>query len=198
MGQSKMNGSTTHKRVHRFQNLGFTLLEVMGAVMILAVMVISLSGSNIAGIRLETSAQQRTEAAALANEAITALELDISQHSASLEEEFTSEEVGFFTIESEIIEYEVELPTLEMDDLEDQHADDLNTGIDRPNPVRLIQVRVFWENQGRELMVQRTTFAVDQGMMGNMMDGMMDPNAMQGNPGGDPGFNNPQSPEQAQ
>lgn len=191
MGQSEMNGSTTHKSVSHFQDPGFTLLEVMGAVMILAVMVISLSGSNVAGIRLETSAQQRTEAAALANEVITALELDIIQQSASLATDFTTEQVGLFTIESETIEYEVELPTLETDDPEDKYVDDLNTGIDKPNPVRLIQVRVFWENHGRELMVQRTTFAIDQGMMGEMM-GL---GSMQENPMRDPRLNDPQSLE---
>ncbi len=190
MGHCKMKSLTTQKSVRHFWNPGFTLLEVMGAVMILAVFVISLSGSNIAGIRLETSAQRRTEAAELANTTITELELEISQLSASLETELITEEAGLFTIESEITEYVVELPTLDTDELEDEEVDD---GIERPNPIRLIQVRVFWEDHGRDLMVQRTTFAINQGSMG-----MADVSSLQGNSIDKPKFNAPQSPELSQ
>ncbi len=190
MGHCKMESATTHRGVQGFWEPGFTLLEVMGAVMILAFFVISLSGSNVAGIRLETEAQRRTEAAELANTTIAQLELEISQQSASLETDFIAEEAGSFTIESEIFEYLVELPTLDTDDPEEDSAAAYNSGMEERNPIRMIQVRVFWEDRGRAMMVQRTTFAVDQGSMG-----VMGGDALEGGGMGIPGLNAPQSPE---
>jgi len=193
-------GSSLYQKPRRLWSHGFTLVEVLGAMLILVIFLFPLIGANVTGIRLEASAQRRTEAAQLANQIITELELEIGQGNASLEPGVVTGEDDYFQIESEISEYVVELPSVETDRPDEQETPGFDAGFgsdfERPNPIRLIQVRIFWEDNGKAHMVQRTTFAIESGMGMGMDPGMMapgtdDPNSMMGAPG----FNPAQSPE---
>ena len=190
----KMKASTAKVRAQPHEASGFTLLEVMGAILILVIVLYSLTSSNVSGIRLEANAQRRAEAATLANELIAELEVDISQYTASLEEEITTEEMGDFIVETEVIEYLVELPQLETDEEdEDDFQDGYQDDIERPNLLRMVQVRVLWESHGQPFMIQRTTFAADYG--GGMMGGSGPGSSEAGDGMSDPGMNAPIAPE---
>ncbi len=152
---------------------GFTLLEVMAAVAVMAMAFIVLAQANIQGIMAEGSARQRLEAARLADRTMQELEIKLISGSLPLEEGIEEEEEPPFIIETEIALFELDLPevpnalgeTSEIETEPDSAIQALETLSEREDILHWIQVRVIWGEGVFERAVTRTTFGYDAALL---------------------------------
>ena len=151
---------------------GFTLIEVLGAVALLAILYTTLSTIAIRGLRSEGESRRMLEASMLADWELSEFELEL-QTGAAPEIGITEDEedeAGF------MVTWEVTpLQTVLFEDpsKKSEGANESNpagqgapvpAGAPGENPVPFLQVelRVSWFEAGNERLVTRTIFAVDE------------------------------------
>jgi len=152
---------------------GFTLIEVMAAVAVMAMAFIVLAQANIQGIMAEGSARQRLTAARLADRTMQELEIQLISGSLLLEVGIEQVEEPPFIIETEIAIFELDLPevpnalgeTSEDETGPDSAIQALETLSEREDILHWIQVRVIWGEGVFERAATRTTFGYDAALL---------------------------------
>jgi hypothetical protein len=142
---------------------GFTLLEVLGAVALLAFVYTTLSTVTIRGLRSEGESRRLLEASLLADWTLAEIELQVVDGTVP---ELGSEESedGIFRVSIEVNVFEVPIGDLAADGGGGPGAaapgpETLLTGAD--SPIREILVAVRWDEGVETAEVIRTTYAVD-------------------------------------
>jgi prepilin-type N-terminal cleavage/methylation domain-containing protein len=138
---------------------GFTLLEVLAAVAILAILYTVLAGSAMDGLLAEGLSKRRLEASLLADHWLADLELQLNAGGSPALGEL-EEEDGDFRVRVTVEPFDLILPELETGNTAPKPVlSDLS--LDRTSPLRLIQIRVSWLEAETEYQVTRTTFGFD-------------------------------------
>ncbi len=179
---------------------GFTLLEVMAAVAVMAMAFIVLAQANIQGIMAEGSARQRLAAARIADRTMQELEVKLISGSLPLEVGIEEVEEPPFIIETEIALFDLDLPevpnalgeTSEDETEPDSAIQALETLSEREDILHWIQVRVIWGEGAFERAVTRTTFGYDAALL--QAGAQQATQGAQGEPGVDPNFPNTPPP----
>jgi prepilin-type N-terminal cleavage/methylation domain-containing protein len=155
---------------------GFTLLEVMAAVAVLALVYTALAGAAMQGLSQEGEARRRLHASLLADQLLAGIEAQLAGGAAPAagptegdEGDFTwtidvqGYDLGSFAaVVSEAAAKERGEPARRADQQAPGPADALLTAAPgRPPPLLLIGVHVRWTEGFQELEVTRTTFASD-------------------------------------
>jgi len=160
--QSSERGGAAHAR-----RLGFTLIEVLAAVLVLGVLYTVLAGVAIEGLRSEGTSMRRIEASLLADRLLVELEEQIAAGSMP--------PIGVIEEEEDIFELAIEVreldvasitpPELPGSEREAQRAgapslfgNDSGT---QPSRLREIEVLIVWLEGDREFSVRRTSYAFD-------------------------------------
>lgn len=168
---------------------GFTLFEIMAAVLVMGVVFTALAGVNIEGMLAEGLSRRRLEASLLADELLSDLEAQLV--AGSFPEVGTSErEVGGFrvTVNVEPFDPSPYLALAEDDDApagrsrEDEPQSLLAPPRNgEPSLIRSFQVVVSWSEDGGaawldgsgEQQVRRTTFAYDAAAVAPFVEGVV-------------------------
>jgi prepilin-type N-terminal cleavage/methylation domain-containing protein len=157
---------------------GFTLLEVLAAVALLAIAYTVLGGAGIQGLQHEGEAARRFEASLVADRVLEGIESGLDQGLAPpLGEE---EQVdGDFLVSIRVAPFDALVPEIDPPRALERGADrarrpgeslrdgrDLGPGLlvgtgGRPGPLRRIDVVVAWTEGWGERRVTRTTFGLD-------------------------------------
>jgi len=148
---------------------GFTLIEVLGAVAVLAILYTMLAGVAIQALRAEGESQRRMEASLIASERLSTVEAASAMGSAPPPGE-ESEQVEIFNVETQV--RPVEQGTLGFgDDPEDQAVAALLFPPDNGSASAAlveIEILVTWSEGDREMEVRRTTYAMDSSGFGGL------------------------------
>lgn len=139
---------------------GFTLLEVLGAVLVLALLYSVLAEVAIQGLRAEGESRRRLEASLFADELLADIEASIDDGDIPL--------VGVSVEEEDPYIIELEVNPMEAGALlppgalgEDQTLASRMGNETDESPLREILLRVSWSEGDRELSVTRTTLALE-------------------------------------
>lgn len=154
---------------------GFTLLEVMAAVAIIAIVFTTLARVASEGLRSEGSSKRRLEASLMADAALADIE---EQLGAGVSLEMGTEETigDLFTVvvETSAFDLEAAIP------LEDAEGESLSSmlagsagGAAAESPLRQIDIRVVWTEGLEEYQVVRTTFGIDQVAIQGLLSGVV-------------------------
>ncbi len=153
---------------------GFTLIEVLGAVAILAILYTTLSTVAIRGLRSEGESRRMLEASLIADWELSEFELELQTGAAPEIGITRSEEEDGFTVTWEVAPLQTEIFKIALD--EEQERDAANPaaqtapvptgqvgapGADAPAFLQ-VELRVLWLEAGNERSVTRTIFAVDE------------------------------------
>ncbi len=142
---------------------GFTLLEVLAAVAVLAILYTVLAGTAISGLRAEGTAKRRLDASLLVDRLLAELEIQIQTTGLVPRvgsEEFAAEREGQeFLVTQTVRAYD--LPVTSGPEGESQVAALSDLSGDGTSPIRSIQLRVSWPEGLDTREVVRTTFALD-------------------------------------
>lgn len=145
---------------------GFTLIEVLAAVLVLGVLYTVLAGVAIEGLRAEGASKRRIEASLLADQILADLEDQIAVGSVppvGLEER--EADVFDLTIAVRELDPAVLVPPEPPDSERELRREGsfslFETGGTQPSRLREIEVRVDWLEGDRELTVQRISYAFD-------------------------------------
>lgn len=144
---------------------GFTLLEVMAAVLVLGLLYTVLASRALIGLRSEGNDRRRAEAEMIADRELTAIETDLSS-GLPLEDGMVEREEAPYTVISNVEPFDALalLPVSLYKEIArntDPKAPSLlhdERGLSR---LRKISVVVEWEEAGEPDHVERTTFAID-------------------------------------
>lgn len=156
------------RRSYQKRRGGFSLLEVLVAVAVLALLYTALAGVSFQGLRMEGDAGRRFQASLLADNALTELENQFRLGSAPALGS-SEEEVDQFRVETLIEGFQTELlqkavaARRKADPREEPAKPELlasTRGVAQPYLYE-INVAVFWEEAGHERSVRRTTFGFD-------------------------------------
>jgi prepilin-type N-terminal cleavage/methylation domain-containing protein len=153
---------------------GFTLIEVLGAVAILAILYTTLSTVAIRGLRSEGESRRMLEASLLADWELSEFELELQTGAAPEIGTTLSEEEDGFTVTWEVTPLQTEIFKTALE--EEQERDAANpaaqtapvstgqTGVpgDGAPPFLQVELRVSWLEAEYEHSVTRTIFAVDE------------------------------------
>ncbi len=153
---------------------GFTLIEVLGAVAILAILYTTLATVAIQGLRSEGESRRMLEASLLADWELSEFELELETGAAPEIGTTRSEEEDGFTVTWEVTPLQIALfenPS----EQEQGHAASNPAGQPTPSPagqrgaantgaMPFLQVELWvsWFEAGNERSVTRTIFAVDE------------------------------------
>jgi len=149
---------------------GFTLLEVMAAVAILAIWFVVIAGSAMHALRAEGISKRRLEAALIADREMALLEATTVDGAVPKPASDVRED-GDYTITVDISPLSQQgapgaRPQAGAPSAADEEAPDLLAVLaadipDRMADLRKFEVRVAWEEGGLERSVTRTSFAFD-------------------------------------
>jgi prepilin-type N-terminal cleavage/methylation domain-containing protein len=142
---------------------GFTLLEVLAAVLLLGTVYTVLAGVAIRGLRNEGTAQRRLQASLLADEELARIELQIESGAFPVSGP-AAEEVDIFVLEFSDEEFEVPVPlSQDGEDPEDGIGSLLSDSLSGAGEVALrrYELRVTWLEGQAEYEVVRTTYGFD-------------------------------------
>jgi prepilin-type N-terminal cleavage/methylation domain-containing protein len=164
----------------RRPSVGFTLLEVLAAVAVIAIIFTTLARVASEGLQSEGTSRRRLEASLLADETLAVIEAGFASGEASEIGETTQEsEDGVFSIQTAVSNFDVAsaIPELVPEETEPSVAANLAAilGVEDPtaapslfgvvgddvSPVREIRVSVTWTEGFHEYEVIRTTYALD-------------------------------------
>lgn len=156
---------------------GFTLFEVLAAVLILGVFYTVLADQAIRGLRSEGMDRRRAEAALIADIELVALETVIAT-GAPLEPMREETEIDGYSVLIEVLPEEVQalLPPPPIPDPQDRREEELpSLLVDENGDSRFYRlfVDVSWEEAGARQQVQRRTWNLDR----SVLAGMFPPNA---------------------
>ncbi len=145
---------------------GFTLLEVMAAVLVLGLLYTVLAGAALRGLRSEGTDRRRATAALLADRELSTLEADLASGFA-LKDGLTEREQEPFTVLVEIAPTELLslLPgplSEEIARTTDPKAPSVLRDERGQSRVRRVSVVVAWDEAGAPDRVERTTYAFDK------------------------------------
>jgi prepilin-type N-terminal cleavage/methylation domain-containing protein len=148
----------------RRSDAGFTLLEVMAAVAVVAIVFTTLARVANQGLQSEGISRRRMEASLMADATLAAIEADIAAGVAPELGQTESEE-EIFDVVVDVTEFDLAdaIPAAE-ETLGDTAEIDLFRGSDvgaGESPVRKIEISVLWDEGFDEYLVRRTTFAID-------------------------------------
>jgi prepilin-type N-terminal cleavage/methylation domain-containing protein len=140
---------------------GFTLLEVLAAVLVLGMLYTVLADVAIQGLRAEGVAKRRIEASLRADALMSDLESQMVVGAAPPLSDCFDEDDGTFVTTTCVtaIELAAIVPELEVDPKAPSLLEP--TGVTQEPRLRRVEVRVSWQEGDRELSVQRTTVAFD-------------------------------------
>jgi type II secretory pathway pseudopilin PulG len=148
---------------------GLTLLEVLAAVAVLALVYTVLAGSAMLGLRAEGESRRRLEASLLADEVLADLELALEQGAPPPPGRHEDELEGF-AITTEVTPFD--LPAkLEYPELETRPPS-LFSGPGRASLLRRIDVAVSWQEGLEARAVVRTTFGLDREAAAPLLEGL--------------------------
>lgn len=159
---------------------GFTLIEVLGAVLVLAVLYTVLAEIAITGLRAEGENRRRLEASLLADDMLMEIESRLLTGDVPpIGREEEEDDPYTITLEVRAIDPNSVLPpgpfgrpTL---------AAELLGGDGEAGPLRVIEISVAWLEIEDERVVRRTTFAFDdRGLIGGEGAGALDGAAFEG------------------
>ena len=149
---------------------GFTLLEVLAAFLVFAMLFTVLAGTAADAFRLEGENRRRLEASLLADEVFSLLEYASRQGSVPEIGE-SSEENDIFTLTTSVQPLTLETLGLDPASVYGKRESAANqappTSILSPSnpgdeaPLRRIDLTVTWQEGDREVQVTRSTFALD-------------------------------------
>jgi prepilin-type N-terminal cleavage/methylation domain-containing protein len=141
---------------------GFTLIEVLGAVLVLAVLYTVLAEAAIGGLRTEGENRRRLEASLLADDMLMEIESGLlSGNVPQIGREESEDDLYLITLEVRAIDPSEFLPAQAFG--ERSIALDLLGGDGDESPLRAIEISVAWFEVEDERVVRRTTFAFDTG-----------------------------------
>jgi len=153
---------------------GFTLIEVLGAVAILAILYTTLSTVAIRGLRSEGESRRMLEASLLADWELSEFELELQTGAAPEIGITRSEEEDGFTVTWEVAPLQTKIFKTAS---EKEQELDAATLVAQTAPVPIgqagapdagapaflqVELRVSWLEAGNERSVTRTIFAVDE------------------------------------
>ncbi len=153
---------------------GFTLIEVLGAVAILAILYTTLSTVAIRGLRSEGESRRMLEASLLADWELSEFELELQTGAAPEIGITPSEEEDGFTVTWEVTPLQTEIFKTALEKEQELYAANSAAqtapvptgqvgGPDAAAPAFLqVELRVSWLEAGNERSVTRTIFAVDE------------------------------------
>jgi prepilin-type N-terminal cleavage/methylation domain-containing protein len=144
---------------------GFTLIEVMAAVLVLGLLYTVLAGAAMRGLRSEGTDRRRADAAMIADQRLTALETEISA-GQPLQDGRVEDEQEPFKIVVDVAPADVLslLPaplSRELARTSDPRAPSLLHDERGQSRVRRVSVVVAWDEAGEPEQVERTTLAFD-------------------------------------
>ena len=141
----------------------FTLLEVMAAVAVIAIVFSTLARVASQGLASEGASKRRFEASLLADAALAVIEIQLADGVAPEIGE-SEEEVGLFQVVTTVRSFDlasaIPIEELEVDDpattatLAGVLGDDLS-------PIRKIRIAVSWAEGVHDYQVIRTTYGID-------------------------------------
>ncbi len=153
---------------------GFTLIEVLGAVAILAILYTTLSTVAIRGLRSEGESRRMLEASLLADWELSEFELELQTGAAPEIGITRSEEEDGFTVTWEVAPLQTKIFKTALEKEQERNAANPDaqmapvptgqagaTNADAP-PFLRVDLRVSWFEAGNERSVTRTIFAVDE------------------------------------
>jgi len=145
----------------RRSEAGFTLLEVMAAVAIIAIVFTTLARVASEGLRSEGSSKRRLEASLLADAALAEIERQVEE-GVDLELGVEEREEDLFTVIVEITAFDLDAAIpLPPGESESPLSPQFGLGSLEESPIRRIDVRVLWNEGFAEYRVTRTTFGID-------------------------------------
>jgi prepilin-type N-terminal cleavage/methylation domain-containing protein len=140
---------------------GMTLLEVLAAVAILGILYTALATAATRGIHNEANTRRRLEASLLADQALSAVELQIAEQ-ATPPIGKTQSELGDYRVEVSVDTLPLPPALVELRGTPDPTAPSLLGGTDQSeNLLRRIEVEVIWADGAFEQQVGRVTYAYD-------------------------------------
>lgn len=142
---------------------GFTLLEVMAAVLILGMLYSVLATSAIQGVRSEGESKRRLQASLIADAQLDDIETGLAEGDTPDVGDPQESEDGDFAISTQVEPFDL-TPYLSDDFLKaNPDVETLLAPADHPEKslLRRITVSVRWLEAGEQFEVHRTTFAYD-------------------------------------
>jgi prepilin-type N-terminal cleavage/methylation domain-containing protein len=158
----------------RISNGGFTLIEVLGAVAILAILYTTLATVAIRGLRSEGESRRMLEASLLADWELSEFELELQTGAAPEIGLTNSEEEDGFTVTWEVTPFQTAIFKSASEREQDRKASNpagqpapipagpTGTANAGAEPFLRVELRVSWFEAGNERSVTRTIFAVDE------------------------------------
>lgn len=149
---------------------GFTLLEVMAAVGIMALVFTVLAGHAMQGLASQGEGHRLLEAADIADEIMADLEIQMNEDILPPEGVEESERDGYRIVVSVLPFSEIELPLGTppprgadglLEDYDDLAMLIVNESRGFASALRTIEVSVSWDELGEERSVLRTTYGLD-------------------------------------
>ncbi len=162
----------------RPRSRGFTLLEVLAAVALLAILYTTLAGVAIQGLRAEGEAQRLLEASLLADEQLAEIETVIASGGAPPVGRSESEH-DLFLVSVNVAPVDLALLLPGDAAAAEGEGQSLLSGADG-SPVSLIEVVVSWREGVGERSTTRTTYAFDPLVVADLLGAA---GALPGQPG---------------
>ena len=158
----------------RNSDRGFTLIEVLGAVALLAILYTTLSTIAIRGLRSEGESRRMLEASLLADWKLSEFELEL-ETGAAVDIGFTEdEEQDGFTVTWDVTPLETPIfenlsanqkdtnPWDQVSQIAQAQAGQIGTPGGAAAPFLQLELKISWFEAGNERSVTRTIFAVDE------------------------------------
>ncbi|MCH7868448.1 MAG: prepilin-type N-terminal cleavage/methylation domain-containing protein [Myxococcales bacterium] len=192
-----MNDSHTRLATHH-QQIGFTLMEVLGAIAILGISYTMLATSSIDGLRLIGESTRRSDASLLADSLLADIEL-MAEIGQPIYVGFDELEEEPFTIVVEILDLAEEFAgsssDVESKDLLEFLAAEANGPFSEFRDsnwllgyLREVHISVQWQEGAKEITVSRTAYIYDQrAWMETQLNQGEQKNANSGDPSESPG-----------
>ncbi len=160
---------------------GFTLLEVLAAVLIVGMVFPMLARMHTQGLRAAATAARRLEASLLADRSVAEIEAQLAGGSAPQVGRDEREEDGF-RIEVEVTPLEFELAALPEELAATPRPGDEAQGNSllatpdsgRVTPLRHVHIAVAWQEGVFEESVVRDTFVFDTASVSGTLEGLQD------------------------
>jgi prepilin-type N-terminal cleavage/methylation domain-containing protein len=144
---------------------GFTLIEVMAAVLVLGLLYTVLAGAAMRGLRSEGTDRRRADAAMIADQRLTALETAISAgeplKDGRLEEEQEPFKILVDVAPAEVLSLLPAPLARELAQATDPRAPSLLHDERGQSRVRRVSVVVAWDEAGEPEQIERATLAFD-------------------------------------
>jgi len=151
---------------------GFTLLEVLAAVLVVGMVFTVLAGANIDGLRAEGLAARRLEASLVADRTLSELEAGVAPPLGTVESELDG-----FRVRVEVTPYELAPEPLPGEPAQPAVADEGPTLLAAPGsgaltPLRRVAIQVLWDDGVAEHAVRRDSIAFDGVSVASLVAGI--------------------------